>query len=114
MRVRGSGILLHIASLPSPYGIGDLGPYAYRFADLLAENHLSFWQILPLGPTDPILGNTPYDCRSIYAGNPLLISPELLESKNLLTEVDLKTHPPFPEGKIDYPSVIEYKNSILK
>jgi len=113
MRIRGSGILLHITSLPSPHGIGDLGPFAYRFADLLAESRQSFWQVLPLGPTDPIFGNTPYDSRSIYAGNPLLISPEMLAREGLLSKEDLENHPDFPEGRVDYPSVTDYKKRIL-
>jgi len=114
MRVRGSGILLHITCLPSSYGIGDLGPTAYRFADLLAENHQCFWQVLPLGPTDPICGNTPYDSRSIYAGNPLLISPEILVRNGLISNEDLEDRPSFPESSVDYPSAMQYKNRILK
>jgi len=114
MRVRASGILLHITSLPSPYGIGDLGPSAYRFADLLVDNRQTFWQVLPLGPTDPIWGNTPYDSRSIYAGNPLLISPEVLAEAGLLTKEDLENHPHFPKGSVDYHSVTEFKMKILK
>lgn len=114
MRVRASGILLHITSLPSPFGIGDLGPSAYRFADLLAGNRQTFWQVLPLGPTDPVWGNTPYDTRSIYAGNPLLISPEMLAGDGLLTKEDLENHPHFPEGRVDYDSVTEFRKKILK
>ncbi len=114
MRVRGSGILLHITSLPSSYGIGDFGPTAYRFADLLAENKQCFWQVLPLGPTDPIYGNTPYDGRSVFAGNSLLISPEILSKDDLITKNDLDNHPNFPEVGIDYPSTMKYKDNILK
>ncbi len=84
MKRRGSGLLLHITSLPSPSGIGDLGPPAYDFADLLARTGQSFWQILPLTPTTPIGGNSPYHGRSAFAGNPLLISPELLVQEGLL------------------------------
>ncbi|MEM3525833.1 MAG: 4-alpha-glucanotransferase, partial [Candidatus Jordarchaeaceae archaeon] len=68
---RGSGILLPILSVPSPYGIGDFGPGAYKFADFLAETKQSFWQILPLTPTDPALGNSPYNSSSAFAGNKL-------------------------------------------
>ncbi|MGA2107138.1 MAG: 4-alpha-glucanotransferase, partial [Syntrophorhabdales bacterium] len=78
MRKRGSGILLHITSLPSPYGIGDLGPGAYGFADFLAENRQSYWQILPLSPTAEAHGNSPYSSVSTFAGNTLLISPDFL------------------------------------
>lgn len=113
MRTRGSGILLHITSLPSPFGIGDLGGSAYRFADLLAESRQGFWQVLPLGPTDPICGNTPYDSRSAFAGNPLLISPEMLVGDGLLSKEEVEGHPPFPEGRVDYQAVAEYKRKIL-
>ena len=65
---RGSGILLHITSLPSPFGVGDLGPSAYRFADFLADTRQSYWQILPLNPTLPVYGNSPYSSTSTFAG----------------------------------------------
>ena len=73
---RSSGILLHPTSLPGPFGIGDLGPEAYRWVDFLAESGQGLWQILPLGPTG--YGDSPYQCFSAFAGNPLLISPEKL------------------------------------
>lgn len=114
MRTRGCGVLLHITSLPSPFGIGDLGDSAYCFADLLAESRQSFWQVLPLGPTDPIYGNTPYDSRSAFAGNPLLISPQMLFRDGLLTKEDLDGHPSFPDGRIDYPAVAMYKENLLE
>ncbi|MGD2127444.1 MAG: 4-alpha-glucanotransferase, partial [Desulfobacteraceae bacterium] len=78
MERRGSGILLHITSLPSPFGIGDMGPRAYRFVDFLAQTKQRFWQFLPLNPTDLACGNSPYHSISAFAGNPLLVSPELL------------------------------------
>ncbi len=113
MRTRGCGILLHITSLPSAYGIGDLGPSAYRFADLLVENRQGFWQVLPLGPTDPIFGNTPYDSSSAFAGNPLLISPDLLQKDELLSADDLEGPPNFPKDRVDYPQVMEYKRKLF-
>ena len=113
MRTRGCGILLHITSLSSPYGIGDLGPSAYSFADLLAENLQSFWQVLPLGPTDPVFGNTPYDSSSAFAGNPLLISPDLLLKDDLLSADDLKTQLDHPKNRVDYPLVIDYKRKLF-
>ncbi|MEW6600883.1 MAG: 4-alpha-glucanotransferase, partial [Nitrospirota bacterium] len=76
MSTRGSGILLHITSLPSPYGIGDLGPAAYSFVDFLAETRQSYWQILPLTLTCPTYGNSPYSSFSSLAGNVMLISPD--------------------------------------
>jgi 4-alpha-glucanotransferase len=75
MNTRGSGILLHITSLPSPFGIGDLGPQAYKFAEFLFQAQQSYWQVLPLNPTDQACGNSPYSSISAYAGNTMLISP---------------------------------------
>jgi 4-alpha-glucanotransferase len=113
MKHRGSGILLHLTSLPSPYGIGDLGPWAYRFADFLAQGKQSYWQVLPLNPTDPVSGNSPYSSPSAFAGNILLISPDLLEESGFLTREDLKPHPSFPEARSDYASVIPYKEQLF-
>ena len=79
---RGAGLLLHPTSLPGRYGIGDLGPEAYAFADFLAEGGQSLWQMLPLGPTGH--GDSPYACYSAFAGNTLLISPDLLVIDELL------------------------------
>ena len=73
---RRTGILLHITSLPSEYGVGDLGDNAYRFADALADNGVTLWQMLPLGPTG--YGDSPYAARSAFAGNELMISPRIL------------------------------------
>jgi 4-alpha-glucanotransferase len=83
------GILLHPTSLPGPYGIGDLGSAAYRFADFLADAKVSLWQILPLGPTG--YGNSPYAARSSFAGNEYLISPELLIHEGWLEADDGQT-----------------------
>ncbi|MHC5827434.1 MAG: 4-alpha-glucanotransferase, partial [Nostoc sp.] len=76
---RSSGILLHPTSFPSQFGIGDFGSEAYRFVDFLVESKQQLWQILPLGPTGNT--NSPYASYSAIAGNPLLISPELLYNK---------------------------------
>src|SRR5438046_8818608 len=84
---RSSGILLHPISLPGPFGIGDLGPIAYEWIDVLAAADQSWWQILPLGPTG--FGDSPYQCFSAFAGNPNLLSPELLARDGLLTSADL-------------------------
>jgi 4-alpha-glucanotransferase len=78
MDKRGSGILLHITSLPSSYGVGDLGPEAFSFADFLARKKKTYWQVLPLNPTYPVYGNSPYSSVSSFAGNTLIISPDLL------------------------------------
>ncbi|MDR2604422.1 MAG: 4-alpha-glucanotransferase [Desulfovibrio sp.] len=89
--MRAYGILLHISSLPSAWGIGDLGPAAFRFADILAENKASLWQVLPLNPTEPGLGNSPYASPSAFAGNPLFISPELMRRDGWVSAADLET-----------------------
>jgi 4-alpha-glucanotransferase len=108
---RSSGILLHPTSLPSPYGIGDLGLGAYNFIDFLRQTEQHYWQILPLGPTG--YGNSPYMCYSAIAGNPLLISPELLVKDELLTEDDLADTPAYPLDRVDYTSVITFKETLL-
>jgi 4-alpha-glucanotransferase len=113
MKNRGSGILLHLTSLPSPYGIGDLGPWAYRFADFLAQGKQSYWQVLPLNPTDPVSGNSPYSSLSAFAGNTLLISPDLLKESGLLNDEETSNIPSFPNERCDYSTVIPYKTGLL-
>lgn len=110
---RSSGILLHITSLPSAYGIGDLGPEAYKFADLLAEAGQRYWQILPLNPTEIGSGNSPYSSHSAFAGNPLLISPERLVDDGLLTKKDIKPDSAFDDSRVDYQKVADYKVKLL-
>src|SRR5499427_6982281 len=88
---RSSGILLHPTSLPGRFGVGDLGHEAYRFADFLDSAMQSVWQVLPLGPTG--YGDSPYQVFSAFAGNPLLISPELLAEEGLLSSQDLSDIP---------------------
>jgi 4-alpha-glucanotransferase len=86
---RAAGILMHITSLPSGFGIGDFGPQARAFAQFLYNSKQSFWQLLPLNPTANGAGHSPYSSYSAFAGNPLLISPELLVEEGLLEEKDL-------------------------
>jgi 4-alpha-glucanotransferase len=109
---RVSGILLHVTSLPSPYGIGDLGPAAYRFADFLARTNQRLWQVLPLGPVG--LGNSPYSSPSTFAGNPLLISPEPLVEYGLLTDEDLAPLTDLPDDHVDYERVSTRKEAVLR
>lgn len=109
---RTSGILLHPTSLPSPYGIGDLGKSAYQFVDFLSASYQQVWQILPIGPTG--YGNSPYLSYSALAGNPLLISPKQLQEDGLLTEEDFKGLPEFPVNRVDYDLVIATKMPLLK
>ncbi|MCD8021386.1 MAG: 4-alpha-glucanotransferase [Clostridiales bacterium] len=111
-RKRLSGILLHPTSLPGDYGIGDLGPEAYRFVDFLSESHQHIWQTLPLGPSGN--HNSPYQCYSSFAGQPLLISPELLKKDGFLSEDDLMDVPNFPEDHVDYTQVKEYKGKLFQ
>src|SRR5579862_2378486 len=100
---RSSGILLHPTSLPGPYGIGDLGPEARRFVDFLAASGQTLWQVLPLGPTG--YGDSPYQCFSALAGNPLLIS---------LDDLGEATAPPsFPDSEVDFARVIPWKMTAL-
>jgi 4-alpha-glucanotransferase len=114
VRKRESGLLLHITSLPSPYGIGSLGPEAYRFADFLAESRQSVWQVLPLNPTDPVAFNSPYGSNSSLAGNPLMISLDVLVDEGFLKPEDLEPVPDFPAGRVDFPAVIDYKGRVLE
>ncbi|QCR22799.1 4-alpha-glucanotransferase [Pontibacter sp. SGAir0037] len=109
---RSSGVLLHITSLPSKYGIGDLGPEAYQFADLLWEAGQRYWQILPLNPTEEGSGNSPYSSHSAFAGNPLMISPDLLIEEGLLEKTDLKTSENFEDDRVDYQKATAYKRTI--
>jgi 4-alpha-glucanotransferase len=108
---RASGILMHPSSLPGPFGIGDLGPAAYRFVDFLVRTGQRWWQILPLGPTG--YGNSPYMCFSAFGGNGLLISPEVLVEEKLLDQTDISNAPVFPLQRVDYGRVIPYKTSLL-
>ena len=111
---RECGILLHLTSLPSPFGIGDLGPWAYRFTDFLAAGRQKYWQILPLNPTDPIHNDSPYSSVSAFACNPLLISPDLLVQDRFLLPVDLEGIPDFPAERVTYPAVHALKRKLLE
>jgi len=114
MNKRSSGILLHITSLPSEFGIGDLGPCSYRFVDLLSRVKQHYWSILPLTPTNLKDGNSPYQPCSAFAGNTLLISPELLVKDKLLSEEYVRGQLKLPRGKVDYGSVTVTKKDMLK
>ncbi|HRT04818.1 MAG TPA: 4-alpha-glucanotransferase [Kiritimatiellia bacterium] len=109
---RASGVLLHPTSLPGPYGIGEIGPEAERFADFLQATGQHLWQILPLGPTS--FGDSPYQSPSTFAGNPLWISFDLLIQDKLLTRAQLKNFPAFPADKVDFGPVISARFAVLK
>jgi len=113
MNIRSSGILLHPTSLPTAYGIGDLGSAAYRFVDFLATTGQSLWQILPLTPTDPRHSNSPYHSTSALAGNPLLISPELLVKEGLLAESHLADAPSWDGDRVDFEAVGAFKQRLF-
>ncbi|MFC1592857.1 4-alpha-glucanotransferase [Candidatus Omnitrophota bacterium] len=113
MEKRGSGILLHVTSLPSRFGIGDFGPAAYAFVDFLSQAKQSYWQILPLSPTDTIYHNSPYHGISAFACNPLLISPQALLEEELLDDKDIEPLPLFAAGRVDYQLITSYKNKLL-
>src|ERR1700739_1008121 len=107
---RTSGVLLHITSLPSRYGIGDMGPAAFAWVDRLREAGQSWWQALPLGPTG--YGDSPYQALSSFAGNGLLISPELLLEDGLL-QIKQCEDQDFSSNLVDYPAVIQFKHGLL-
>ncbi len=108
---RASGLLLHVTSLPSPYGIGDVGPSAFAWIDRLHEARQSWWQALPLGPTG--YGNSPYQPQSSFAGNALLVSPQLLIEDGLLRVSEC--HPRLVSAlTIDYDVVIPFKHQLLE
>jgi 4-alpha-glucanotransferase len=107
---RASGVLLHVTSLPSPYGIGDLGPSAMKWIDLLHEAGQSWWQSLPLGPTG--YGNSPYQALSSFAGNELLISPDWLIEDGLLSPTDCV--PVSSSALVDFAAAAQFKRRILK
>ncbi|WKN43458.1 4-alpha-glucanotransferase [Tunicatimonas pelagia] len=103
---RRSGVLLHITSLPSEHGIGNLGPEAYRFADFMQRSGLTYWQILPLNPVDQGSGYSPYSGLSAFAGNPLLISPELLVKDRLLRKEEAAVSTRFRADQVDFKKVV--------
>jgi 4-alpha-glucanotransferase len=109
---RASGILLHPTCLPGPYGIGDLGPAAYAWVDWLAGSGCTLWQVLPLGPTG--FGDSPYQCFSAFAGNPYLVSPQLLIKQGLLRDEDLVDMPAWNEQRVDFGQLYLWKPALLE
>jgi 4-alpha-glucanotransferase len=108
---RSSGVLLHPTSLPGRFGIGDLGPAADEWITWLASTGCRYWQVLPLGPTG--YGDSPYQSFSTFAGNPYLVSPELLVDDGLLTPAELEDAPVSPPGRVDFGRVIPWKLGLL-
>lgn len=110
---RKSGILLHITSLPCEFGIGDFGPGAYDFVNFLSNAKQRYWQILPINPTDAINEHSPYSSSSAFAGNALLISPKQLVADGFIDGQDLTDKPNFPDDRVDFKAVEEYKTLLL-
>ena len=108
---RASGVLLHVTSLPTPYGIGDLGPAAIEWIDRLHETGQTWWQALPLGPTG--YGDSPYQALSSFAGNPLLISPAWLIEDELIKPSEAATSS-FPAVAVDFEAVKAFKQALLE
>lgn len=109
---RMAGVLLHISSLPSRFGIGDLGPESYNFVNFLAETGQKIWQILPLGPTG--FSNSPYACLSAFAGNSEFISFEKLMEMGLLSEDELNSVPEYNKEHVDFGAIYFEKDKVLR
>jgi 4-alpha-glucanotransferase len=109
---RSSGILFHPTSLPGRYGIGTLGKAAFEFVDFMVRSKQKIWQILPLGPTG--YADSPYQCFSSNAGNPLLIDLDTLVEEGFLTSQEIESVPVFGDDKVDYGRLIELKYPLLK
>jgi 4-alpha-glucanotransferase len=107
---RSSGVLLHPTSFPGRFGIGDLGSAAFEFIEALAAAGQRVWQVLPLGPTG--YGDSPYQCFSAFAGNPLLISLDDLIKGGLLTASEASVQKPFVHGDIDFAAVIAHRQAL--
>lgn len=112
MNTRSGGILLHITSLPGKEGIGTLGSEAMKFIDFLAETGQRIWQILPLGT--PGYGNSPYQCYSAFAGNPLMIDLFSVQADGLLSENDLGSVPRFDIRQVEFSRVEKWKLPLLR
>ena len=110
--MRSSGILMHITSLPSRGGTGDLGKEAYAFADFLQAAGMRLWQVLPIGPTG--YGESPYQSPSAFAGNPLLISPETLREEGLLDYDDSEIFTPADPERADYDGARRNREALLR
>ncbi len=109
---RSAGILLHPTSFPGPHGVGDLGPHAFAFVDWLAQARQQLWQVLPLGPTG--YGDSPYASPSAFAGNPLLVSLELMRDAELLTDQQITPAIPFPDHEAAFSAASFFKHQGLR
>jgi 4-alpha-glucanotransferase len=110
---RGSGILMHVTSLPGKHGIGDFGPQAYKFADLLKAAGQGYWQVLPLNHLGFSNHGSPYSATSAFAINTLLISPEMLHEDGLLTGDDVEGNVTGDDGTVDHTAIGKHKGALL-
>ena len=111
--MRESGILMHITSLPGPYGIGTMGAEAYRFVDFLEQAGQSCWQILPLSPTG--YGDSPYQAFSSFAGNHYLIDLDTLVEEGLLKKAEItRVNWGNLPGRVDFGTLYRQRTSVLK
>jgi 4-alpha-glucanotransferase len=110
---RGSGVLMHITSLPSPFGIGDLGPEAFAFADFMEAAKQRYWQVLPLNPTNLINGDSPYSSISAFAANTLLISPQRMADEGFIDIEDTLPLAGCTSLRVDYESVCRLKANVF-
>lgn len=110
---RTAGILLHVSSLPSEYGIGDMGRGAADFADFLQRAGQKYWQILPLNPTSSYMGGSPYSSYSVFAGNPLFISPEVLVYDGLAERSEIESLKRSDNGRVDYEDLERSRTGFL-
>ncbi len=108
---RRSGILLHVTCLPGGHGIGDFGTSAQEFIDFLAGAGQKIWQVLPLNPTG--YGDSPYQCFSAFAGNPLFVNLETLREEGLLSRQDLANAATFSDEYVAYDRVTAFKSEVL-
>lgn len=108
---RKAGVLLHPTSLPGPYGMGEIGPASRDWTHTLQQAGQRYWQVLPLGPTG--YGDSPYQCLSTFAGNPMMISFDDLIADGLLKPKDLDGFPNFPSERVDFGPVLEHRRRIL-
>ena len=109
---RASGLLLHITSLPSPYGVGTLGKAAFDFVDYLHRARQRYWQILPLTPTG--YGDSPYQSASTFAGNPYLVDLDLLKEQGLLTDEDIGADWGGDPRKVDFGLLYNRRRAVLE
>ncbi|UOE52081.1 malto-oligosyltrehalose synthase [Mucilaginibacter sp. SMC90] len=111
---RSAGIILHITSLPSAYGIGDIGPEARNFASFLSSSHQRYWQLLPVNPTNAAEHYSPYSSFSSMAGNTMLISPDDLVTDELLTADETSKYKRLQNSSVNYAKVASSKSKLFE